>query len=349
MRIAQVAPLTESVPPKLYGGTERIVSYLTEELVAAGHEVGLFASGDSCTAAKLFPQAPRALRFDETVLAPLTYEVRMVEQAARRARQFDVVHFHIDYLHLPVFRRLGVPFVTTLHGRLDLPELAPVYADFADAPLVSISRTQRGPLPHANWVAAIHHGIPRNLLAPADRQEGYLAFLGRIAPEKRPDIAIRLAIESGHHLKIAAKVDKVDRAYFDTVILPLLAAPGIEFIGEIDDAAKSDFLGKAAALLFPIDWPEPFGLVLIEAFACGTPVIAYDRGAVREIVEPGVTGFIVDGIADALAAIAAVPQLNRSRIRHEFERRFTSQRMAEDYLALYGAVVERNKARPVAV
>ncbi len=342
MKIAQIAPLTESVPPKLYGGTERIVSYLTEELVRLGHNVSLFASGDSITQATLYPGAPRALRFDENCRVPMAFELRMIEQVARRAAGFDIVHFHIDYLHLPVFRRLRVPYITTLHGRLDLPELGPLYADFAEAPLVSISHTQRKPLAHASWIATVHHGIPQSLLSPCGEREDYLAFLGRIAPEKRPDIAIRLAIESGRRLKIAAKVDKADHVYFETVIRPLLGAPGIEFIGEINDSAKSAFLGKAAALLFPIDWPEPFGLVMIEAFACGTPVIAFDRGSVRELVEPGVTGYIVDGVGDALAAIAAIPRLDRTRIRQEFDRRFTSRRMAEDYLALYSALVKES-------
>jgi glycosyltransferase involved in cell wall biosynthesis len=345
VKIAQVAPLTESVPPKLYGGTERIVSYLTEELVAQGHDVALFASGDSITRATLHPGAERALRFDENCRAPLAFELRMLEQVARKAPDFDIVHFHIDYLHLPLFRRVGVPFITTLHGRLDLPELGPLYAEFGDAALVSISDTQRGPLDWASWIATVQHGIPKSLLSPCGEREDYLAFLGRIAPEKRPDIAIRLAIESGRRLKIAAKVDKVDRVYFETVIRPLLAAPGIEFIGEIDDSAKSAFLGKAAALLFPIDWPEPFGLVMIESFACGTPVIAFNRGSVPEVIEHGVTGFIVDGITDALAAIAAIDRLDRRRIRREFERRFTSRRMADDYIALYRTLAEQPLAR----
>jgi glycosyltransferase involved in cell wall biosynthesis len=338
VRIAQVAPLIESVPPKLYGGTERIVSYLTEELVALGHDVTLFASGDSVTRATLRAGAPRALRFDEACGEPLAYEIVMLERVAQGAPRFDVVHFHTDCLHLPLFRRLVVPYVTTLHGRLDLPELAPLYAEFAEAPLVSISNRQRRPLEWANWLGTVHHGLPADLLMPrASREEhdDYLAFLGRICPEKRPDLAIRVAIESGRRLRIAAKVDKVDRAYFEREIRPLLAAPGIEFIGEIDDSRKSEFLGKAAALLFPIDWPEPFGLVMIEAFACGTPVIAFDRGSVPEVVEDGVTGFVVDGVGDAVAAVGEIGRFDRARIREEFERRFTSRRMAQDYLALY--------------
>ncbi|HUK61227.1 MAG TPA: glycosyltransferase family 4 protein [Stellaceae bacterium] len=335
MKIAQVAPLTESVPPKLYGGTERIVSYLTEELVALGHEVTLYASGDSETRAELRAGCARALRFDEACRAPLAYEIMMLERLAQDAAAFDIVHFHVDCLHLPLFRRLNTPFLTTLHGRLDIPELAPLYAEFSEAPLVSISRTQRRPLDWASWAATVPHGIPADLLAEGIGAGGYLAFLGRICPEKRPDLAIRIALESGRKLRIAAKVDKVDREYFERDIRPLLGAPGIEYIGEIDDRRKSDFLGQAAALLFPIDWPEPFGLVMIEAFACGTPVIGFERGSVPEIVEDGVTGFVVDGPADAVAAVRSVRALDRARIRREFDRRFTSRRMAEDYLALY--------------
>jgi glycosyltransferase involved in cell wall biosynthesis len=335
VKIAQVAPLTESVPPKLYGGTERIVSYLTEELVALGHDVTLYASGDSETRADLRSGCAKALRFDETCRAPLAYEIMMLERLAQDAGSFDVVHFHIDCLHLPMFRRLATPFLTTLHGRLDIPELKPLYAEFSEASLVSISKTQRRPLDWASWAATVHHGIPKDLLAEGDGEGGYLAFLGRICPEKRPDLAIRIALESGRTLRIAAKVDKVDRTYFEHEIRPLLDAPGIDYIGEIDDRQKSEFLGNAAALLFPIDWPEPFGLVMIEAFACGTPVIGFDRGSVREIVEDGVTGFVVDGPDDGADAVRAAGALDRGRIRREFERRFTSRRMAEDYLALY--------------
>jgi len=344
MKIAQVAPLTESVPPQLYGGTERVVSYLTEELVARGHEVTLFASGDSVTRAELRPGAPRALRFDQQCRAPLAYELLMLEQVAQHANRFDITHFHCDCLHLPLFRRVAARYLTTMHGRLDLPELAPLYAEFSEAPLVSISAAQRRPIEWANWIGTVHHGIPETLLTPGSERGGYLAFLGRICPEKRPDLAIRLALGSGLPLKIAAKVDKADRAYFETTVRPLLGAPNIEFIGEIDEGRKADFLGRATALLFPVDWPEPFGLVLIEAFACGTPVIAFDRGSVPEVVEHGVTGYVVDGVGDALGAIAAIPRLNRAQIRHEFERRFTSRRMTEDYLALYRSLKERSKA-----
>jgi glycosyltransferase involved in cell wall biosynthesis len=335
VRIAQVAPLTESVPPSLYGGTERIVSYLAEELVALGHEVTLFASGDSQTGAVLHAGAPRALRLDPDCRDPLAYHVLMLEEVAQAAPHFDIVHFHLDWLHFPLFRRLRVPFVTTTHGRLDLPELKPLFGEFLEVPLVSISAAQRGPLHWANWIGTVHHGLPPSLLRPSAEDAGYLAFLGRISPEKGPVAAIRIALASGRPLKIAAKVDKVDKGYFEREVEPLLGAAGIEYIGEIGERDKSAFLGGAAALLFPIDWPEPFGLVMIEAMACGTPVIAYDRGAVREVIEDGVTGFIVDGVGEAVEAIGRLGTLDRAAIRHTFERRFTSQRMAEDYLALY--------------
>jgi glycosyltransferase involved in cell wall biosynthesis len=336
VRIAQVAPLVESVPPRLYGGTERIVSYLTEELVELGHEVTLFASGDSQTRARLHAGSPRALRFDRSCRDPIAYHVAMLEQVVQAAPHFDIIHFHGDWAHLPVFRRQTVPSVTTLHGRLDLPELQPLFAEFSDLPMISISNNQRRPLPWAKWIATIYHGLPQLLLSPpTGDKEGYLAFLGRIAPEKRPDLAIRWAVKSGRRLKIAAKVDRADEEYFASAIRPLLNQPGIDFIGEIGERDKPEFLGKAAALLFPGDWPEPFGLVMIEAFACGTPVLAYRHGSVPEVVEDGVTGFIVDDEAGALAAIERLDGLDRTRIRGEFDRRFTSRRMAEDYLAIY--------------
>ncbi len=335
MRIAQVAPLAESVPPKLYGGTERIVSYLTEELVALGHEVTLFASGDSRTKAVLHPGAPQALRLDPSARDPMACYVLMLEQVVQAAPHFDIVHFHTDWLHFPLFRRNDTPCVTTLHGRLDMAGLKPLFGEFCEMPMVSISDAQRRPLPWVNWLGTVHHGLPERLLMPCGESEGYLAFLGRISPEKRPDIAIQLARESGRLLRIAAKVDKADEEYFNHVIRPLLNAPGIEFIGEISEREKADFLGKAAGLLFPIDWPEPFGLVMIEAFACGTPVIAYRRGSVAEVLEDGLTGFVVDDLSGALAGIARLDTLDRARIRREFERRFTSRRMAQDYLRLY--------------
>ncbi|WP_119458714.1 glycosyltransferase family 4 protein [Rhodospirillaceae bacterium SYSU D60014] len=335
MRIAQVAPLAEAVPPKLYGGTERIVSYLTEELVALGHDVTLFASGDSQTSAKLEPIVPRALRLDHTVRDPLAPHVLMIHEVACRAHAFDVIHFHIDHLHLPVFQGRGVSFLTTLHGRLDLPEIAPLFRAFPDASFVSISDSQRRPAPFANWAGTVHHGLPDSGLRPSLRHDGYLAFLGRISPEKGPDAAIRIARAAGLPLRIAAKVDEADQVYFETVVQPLLREPGVEFVGEISERDKAAFLGGAMALLFPINWPEPFGLVMIEAMACGTPVIAFDRGSVPEIVEDGVNGFVVEDETGALAALARLDGLDRARVRQAFERRFSSRRMAQDYLQLY--------------
>ncbi|HLJ64778.1 MAG TPA: glycosyltransferase family 4 protein, partial [Stellaceae bacterium] len=326
---------------KLYGGTERIVSYLTEELVALGHQVTLFASGDSKTAGMLHPGTPTALRLNPACGDSTAYMVLMLEQVMQKSHHFDVIHLHVDWLHFPLFRRHPVPSVTTVHGRLDLPELQPLFSEFCDTPVISISDAQRKPLPWANWVGTVHHGLPLNLLKPGREGDGYLAFLGRISPEKQPDAAIRLALRSGKRLKIAAKIDRVDQAYFESVIRPLLDAPGIDYLGEIAEDQKADFLGRAEALLFPVDWPEPFGLVMIEAFACGTPVIAFDRGSVREVVEPGLTGFICANEEEALSAIARVPTLDRTAIRRQFERRFTSRRMAEDYLRLY-----RSLARP---
>ncbi len=337
MKIAQIAPLYESCPPKLYGGTERIVSYLTEELVRQGHDVTLFASGDSVTAAKLMPFATQALRLDPAVRDPLPHHVMMLDEVCRQADSFDVLHFHTDLLHCPMIRDFADRTVTTLHGRLDLPDLRPFYRAFPDQPLVSISDAQRRPMPPVNWVGTVHHGLPRDLLPftahPAGR---YLAFLGRISPEKRPDRAIQIAARAGLPLKIAAKVDKADLAYWEDVIAPMVAAhPNVEFIGEINEHQKADFLGNASALLFPIDWPEPFGLVMIEAMACGTPVIAFRCGSVPEVIDDGISGFIVHDIDEAVAAVKRLSELDRALVRRTFERRFTVQRMAEDYLAIY--------------
>jgi glycosyltransferase involved in cell wall biosynthesis len=339
MRIAQIAPLIESVPPRLYGGTERIVSYLTEELVGQGHEVTLFASGDSLTTAELVPCSERALRLEPTVRDPLPYYMVMLDRVRRRAQEFDVLHFHIDYLHFPLFREIAARTLTTQHGRLDLPDLPVAYRAFREFPLVSISDDQRGPCPDWNWLRTVYHGLPRDLYPFSPRpQGGYLAFLGRICPEKRPDQAIEIARRTGLPLKIAAKVDRVDQAYFDAVIRPLLRDPLIEFVGEIGEQDKAAFLGGALALLFPIDWPEPFGLVMIEAMACGTPVIAYRRGSVAEVIEDGWTGFMVDDVAGAVAAVAELERLDRGTIRARFERRFTAQRMATDYVLAYDAL-----------
>ena len=335
MQIAQIAPLMEAVPPKLYGGTERIVAYLTDELVGMGHEVTLFASGDSSTTANLDPGCERALRLDPTVRDSVAPLLAMLERVAQRARDFDVVHLHCDYLGYPVLRRAGVPFLATLHGRLDLPELKSLYRVFSDVPVISISNSQRGPLPEAGYFATVYHGLPERLLLPGSGSGGYLAFLGRISPEKAPDLAIRIAARAGMRLKIAAKIDAVDREYFKAEIEPLLAQPHVEFIGEIGEHEKAEFLGNAAGLLFPIAWQEPFGLVMIEAMACGTPVIALRNGSVPEVVDDGITGFIVDDEATAASAAEQIDRLDRALIRTIFEQRFTARRMAEDYTRIY--------------
>src|SRR5262245_6345294 len=341
MRIAQVAPLYESVPPGQYGGTERVVSYLTEELIELGHDVTLFASGDSITNAELAPCCPRSLRTDPGCFDPLARHYLMLEEVFRRASQFDLIHFHIDYLHFPLSRRSGISQLTTLHGRLDLPDLAPLYRQFHDMPLVSISDAQRRPIPWAGWLGTVHHGLPEDLFKFHEVPGDYLAFLGRIAPEKRVDRAIEIARRAGMPLKIAAKVDKLDQDYFDTVIKPLLDPSLVEFIGEVDDKEKEEFLGNAYALLFPIDWPEPFGLVMIESMACGTPVIAWSNGSVPEIMEDGVTGFIVEEVEEAARAVERVESFDRMLCREAFERRFTVARMAEDYINIYEQILEK--------
>jgi glycosyltransferase involved in cell wall biosynthesis len=335
MKIAQVAPLIESVPPRLYGGTERIVSYLTEELVRLGHDVTLFASGDSITAAELTSCCSRALRLDPTVRDIIPHFMLMIDKVRERAKEFDVLHFHIDLFHFPVFRSLAARTLTTLHGRQDLGDLKPFYSRFGEMPLVSISDDQRKPLPHANFVKTIHHGIPPDLHRPSFEQGSYFAFLGRISPEKRPDRAIRIARAVGIPLKIAAKVDKVDEDYFRKDILPLIDGPGVEFIGEINEGEKTKFLGEAAALLFPVGWPEPFGLVMIEAMACGTPVLAFRCGSIPEIIEDGVTGKIVGSEEEAIAALPAILAYDRRAVRQRFEERFTATRMAHDYVSTY--------------
>jgi glycosyltransferase involved in cell wall biosynthesis len=335
MKIAQVAPLIESVPPRLYGGTERIVSYLTEELVRLGHDVTLFASGDSITSAELAPCCTRALRLDPTVRDTIPHFMLMIDKVRERADEFDVLHFHIDLFHFPLFRSLAARTLTTLHGRQDLGDLKPFYSRFGEMPLVSISNDQRKPLPHAHFVSTVQHGIPADLHRPSFEQGGYLAFLGRISPEKRPDRAIRIARAAGIPLKIAAKVDKVDEDYFRTEISPLIEGPGVEFAGEINEREKTKFLGEAAALLFPVDWPEPFGLVMIEAMACGTPVLAFRSGSVPEVVEDGVTGNVVESEEEAIAALPAILSYDRRAVRKRFEQRFTATRMAKDYAGIY--------------
>jgi glycosyltransferase involved in cell wall biosynthesis len=340
MRIAQVAPLFESVPPKYYGGTERVVSYLTEQLVSEGHEVTLFASGDSVTEARLTAVTRRSLRLDKNCVDQLAHHVLLLERVVQQADEFDVVHFHVDYLHFPLSRRFRTPHVTTLHGRLDLPDLVPLYREFRDTPVVSISNAQREPLSRANWQGTVYHGLPENLYGFRADSGSYFAFLGRVSPEKRVDRAIKIAKRLGMPLKIAAKVDQVDKEYYEGFVEPLLQDPSIEFVGEIGEGEKEEFLGGAYALLFPIDWPEPFGLVMIEAMACGTPVIAYDRGSVAEIMEEGRTGFIVDTLEDAVEASRQIPDLSRARCREVFENRFTAARMANSYLQVYERVIE---------
>ena len=344
MKIAQVAPLWESVPPKLYGGTERIVSYITEELVRMGHEVTLFASGDSDTAARLEAVCPQALRLNTGIFNRDAPMLMLQERSLGAEGDFDVIHSHLDFLGFPLARRNPRPVVTTLHGRLDLPELQPVFREFADMPLVSISDAQRRPLPWANWQATIHHGLPAHLYNYHSQPRGYLAFLGRISPEKRPDHAIEVAKRTGLPLRIAAKVDPADLQYYRSEIEPLLDHPLIEFIGEISDAEKNDFVGNALALVCPYDWPEPFGLVLIEALACGTPVLAYRRGSIPEIIEHGTTGFVSENLTEMVAAVERIKEIDRQQCRAFFDQRFTADRMARDYVALYERIIEERVA-----
>ncbi|MGK6317301.1 glycosyltransferase family 4 protein [Neorhizobium sp. DT-125] len=337
MKVAQIAPLAESVPPKFYGGSERIVSYLTEELVGQGHDVTLFASGDSVTRARLVPCSDIALRLNPAVKEHLPHQLVMLEEVGRRAHEFDVLHFHIDLLHFPLIRDFADRTVTTLHGRLDLPDLHRVYETFPDIPLVSISNNQRRPMPPVNWRGTVYHGLPIDILPFTEKPKGhYLAFLGRISPEKRPDRAIDIAARAGMPLKIAAKVDEVDTAYWEKVIEPMVKShPNVEFVGEINEPQKADFLGNAGALLFPIDWAEPFGLVMIEAMACGTPVIAFRCGSVPEVIDEGVSGILVDSVLEAAENVERVLILDRGKVRAAFERRFTADRMARDYMDIY--------------
>ncbi|MBV9734963.1 MAG: glycosyltransferase family 4 protein [Acidisphaera sp.] len=345
MRIAQIPPLYEAVPPKLYGGTERVVSFLCEELVRQGHDVTLFGTGDSVTSATLEPVWPRALRLDPAIRDSIAPHMLLMERVRRQAEDFDVLHFHMDYWPFSLFSRQRVPFVTTLHGRLDLAELQPTFDLFDTMPVISISNAQRRPLPQANWAGTVLHGVPENLLTPQPVAQTYLAFLGRIAPEKCPDRAIRIARRAGIPLKIAAKVDRADVEYYEDVIKPMIDGTSVEMIGEINDGQKSDFLSGAHALLMPIDWPEPFGLVMIEAMACGTPVIAVNRGSVPEVVDDGITGFIVEDEIGAVAAIERLDQIDRRRVRQHFERRFTAQRMADDYLSVYRRMVKDSRSK----
>jgi glycosyltransferase involved in cell wall biosynthesis len=349
MKIAQVAPLYESCPPQLYGGTERVVSYLTGELVRQGHEVTLFASGDSQTEATLRAPCERALRLYPECKDALPYHLVMLNHVARSAEMFEIIHFHIDQLHFPLFAPLWSKTLTTAHGRLDLPDLPALFREFPMMPLASISEAQRAPLLWANWYGTVHHGLPTDLYDLGRGNGGYLAFIGRICPEKGVDKAVKIARRVGLPLKIAAKVDKVDYDYYNARIKPLLKEPGVEFIGEIGEREKREFLGQAMALLFPIDWPEPFGLAVIEAMANGTPVIACRRGAVPEVLDHGTTGFIVDNVDEAVAAVPRAIALDRRAIRRRFERRFSAERMAGDYLALYDEVLRRGSVSPVVV
>ena len=344
MRIAQVAPLTEAVPPRLYGGTERVVHWLTEELVALGNDVTLFASGDSRTSAKLDATWPKALRLDGSVRDPNALHMVMLERVRQKCddEEFDFLHFHLDYYPFSLFSRQPTPFVTTLHGRLDLPEHQPVFTTFSSIPVISISNAQRRPVPHANWVRTIHHGLPENLLTPQPVTPGYLGVLGRIAPEKGVDRAIKIATRCGIPLKIAAKVDRVDEVYFREAIVPLLDGPRVQFIGEISEREKNVFLGEASGLLFPIDWPEPFGLCMIEAMACGTPVLAFRHGSVPEIVDEGISGMIVDTMDEAVVAVPGLLAMDRRAVRRRFEERFSSARMARDYVRLYDKMLQES-------
>jgi glycosyltransferase involved in cell wall biosynthesis len=341
MRIAQVAPLAESVPPKLYGGTERVISWLTEELVDLGHHVTLFATGDSRTRATLVPVWPRALRLGRPMSDPVAAQAALLEEIAQQVENFDVIHCHIDWLQLPMLSRLGVPFVTTTHGRLDLPGLSAVAARFPDASFISISLNQRASLPTANWLGTVYHGLPLASFCPSYERGEYLAFLGRLTKDKGPEAAIRIARAAGIPLQMAAKLPTGERGYFKAHLEPKIDGREIRLIGEVNDHAKQDFLARAAALLFPIDWPEPFGLVMIEAMACGTPVIAFRSGSVPEVIDEGVTGFVVNGEAEAIEAVGRLGELDRRQVRRRFEERFTSSRMARDYLLFYETLRRR--------
>ncbi len=352
MKIAQISPLVESCPPTLYGGTERIVSYLTEALVADGHEVTLFATGDSVTDAELVAPHDVALRLDPAVKDQLPHQLMMLDEVKRRAEEFDILHFHTELTHFPVVREMSRRSVTTLHNRLDLPDLKPFYEFFSEMPLVSISYSQRAPMPdQVNWAGNVYHGLPKDVLPfTAKPKERYLAFIGRIAPEKGPDKAVEIATRSGMPLKIAAKIDAADRSYWDEAIQPQIAGrKDIQFVGEIGEAEKGEFLGNACGLLFPIEWPEPFGLVMIEAMACGTPVLAFDAGSVREVIDEGRTGFVVNGVEESLAAVRRLDSLDRKTIRETFERRFTVERMMRDYVEIYQKLLDQRRATSASI
>lgn len=341
MKIAQVSPLFESVPPAGYGGTERVISYLTEELVKRGHDVTLFASGDSVTKARLVAAVPASIRPDPKDLSWLGYHMMQFDMVSEMAHSFDIIHFHTDYLHFPLARKLGIPHITTLHGRQDLPHLQPLYAQFSDMPLVSISNSQRTPLPNANWIDTVYHGLPSDLYNFCPAAGKYFAFVGRVSPEKRIDRAIEIAERCGTQLVVAAKVDKADEAYFNEYLKPLFRKPCVTYIGEVGETEKGELLEHAKALLFPIDWPEPFGLVVIEAMSCGTPVIAYRHGSIPEIMDNGVTGFVVTDQDEAIRAAMRIDDIDRAGCRKEFERRFTAAHMADNYLRVYQRLMSR--------
>ena len=340
MRIAQIAPLFESVPPKSYGGTERVVSYLTEELVALGHDITLFASGDSQTRAKLEPTRREAIRLDKNHVDAIAAHVLHLERVLQRAHEFDVLHFHVDHSHFPVARRENLPQLTTMHNRLDIPDLSSLFSEFRDMPVVSISNSQRRPLPQARWLGTVYHGLPRELHHFRPAGGDYYVFVGRVSPEKGLDRAIRIAQRTGRRLKIAAKLDPMNLAYYEEQIRPLLANRFVEFIGEVGDEEKDELMGGAYALLFPVRWPEPFGLVMIESLACGTPVLAYGDGSVPEVIEHGVTGFVVADDEEAVDAAGRMREIDRRVCREQFERRFSAQRMARDYVALYEKIIQ---------
>jgi glycosyltransferase involved in cell wall biosynthesis len=345
MRVAQIAPLYESVPPKKYGGTERVVSYLTEELVRQGHHVTLFASGDSITKAELVSTHKHSLRLAGENSQGLIPHLLMIEEVRKRASEFDIVHFHIDLLQAPMTRNLKTPALTTLHGRLDLPSLIPFYEEYIETAVVSISDAQRKPLPWLNWQGTVYHGLPKDLYSFHKKSRGYAAFIGRISPEKRADRAIEIARRAGIPLKIAAKVDDVDKKYFEAKIKPLIEkSRDVEFIGEIDDKEKNDFLGNASMLLFPIDWPEPFGLVMIESMACGTPVIAFDNGSVPEVMRNGISGYTVHSVDEAVKYAEKIGKISRTQCRKEFESRFSAEIMAKNYVSLYQKMIDENKS-----
>jgi len=344
MKIAQVSPLFESVPPKLYGGTERVVSYLTEELVALGHDVTLFASGDAVTKAKLEPCCENSLRLDKTCIDSLAHHILMLEKVYERAHEFDIIHNHNDYLAYPFARDSETPTITTLHGRLDIPDLIPLYREFSEMPVVSISNSQRKPLPFANWITTVYHGLPLDLYPFSDAPEEYFSFIGRISPEKGLDSAIEIAKQVGIPLKIAAKVDVVNREYYEKTIKPLLSHPLIQYIGEIGEEEKAEFLGKSLAMLFPIDWEEPFGLCMIESMACGTPVLARRRGSIPEVIDEGITGYIFRDIEEGIRALKKTAKIDRKRCRQQFEERFSARRMALDYVRVYEKIIEKKRA-----